>query len=241
MGTKSGALHGATQEWDPQRIVPQNSFTAAISRSISSGRDSRWSPSLIKVSTTSSRAKRDTSSTRVPPRHVRILHALQDVHRAAGLDQPAEQQMLAAVLDQPLGDRIGRFGIFRRPHPGALVLDLALDSVRELLPHQLFGEVHRRRDQHHAGDRAPPIAACAVARQQQRQPAAHRRADHHLRALGELRVDRDALLQPAADGAVIEVAARFAVAGIVEAHAGTALAFGPAIERRRPWCPSCRT
>ena len=33
---------------------------------------------------------------RVLPRHVGVLHALQDAHRAAGLDQAAEQEMLAA-------------------------------------------------------------------------------------------------------------------------------------------------
>src|SRR6516225_5111768 len=33
------------------------------------------------------------------PRHIRILHALEDAHRAAGLDHPAQQQMIAAFLD----------------------------------------------------------------------------------------------------------------------------------------------
>ena len=41
----------------------QNSPTALISRSRSSGRDRRWSPSLTSVSTTSSCANRDVSST----------------------------------------------------------------------------------------------------------------------------------------------------------------------------------
>src|SRR5690348_5410902 len=36
---------------------------------------------------------------RVPPGDVGILDALQDAHRTAGLDQPTEQQMAAAVLD----------------------------------------------------------------------------------------------------------------------------------------------
>ena len=47
------------------------------------------------------------------------------------------------------------------------------------------------------------------------------------------RIDREAFLQPAADGAVGEVAARFAVAGIIEPHAGAALSLGPAVERLR--------
>ena len=99
---------------------------------MSSGRDRRWSPSLISVSTTSSRAKRDDQFDRVPPRHVGILHALQDVHRAAGLDQAAEQQMLAAILDQLVGDRIGPFAEYSDGRSqSALVLDLALHRRRE--------------------------------------------------------------------------------------------------------------
>ena len=41
---------------------PAISSTAAISRSTSCGRDRRWSPSLISVSTTSSPASFETSS-----------------------------------------------------------------------------------------------------------------------------------------------------------------------------------
>ncbi len=44
---------------------------------------------------------------RVLPRHVRVLHALQDAHRTAGLDHAAEQEMLTALLDQAAGDEIG--------------------------------------------------------------------------------------------------------------------------------------
>ena len=45
------------------RLRPQNSATAASSRSMSSGRDSRWSPSLTSVSTTSSAPSRAVRST----------------------------------------------------------------------------------------------------------------------------------------------------------------------------------
>ena len=61
----------ALSPWVPGSVLPhrpgmttaQNSATAASRRSMSSGRDRRWSPSLTKVSTTSSWASRETSST----------------------------------------------------------------------------------------------------------------------------------------------------------------------------------
>ena len=39
------------------------------------------------------------------PGYVRVLHALQDVNRASGLDRRIEQEMAAPILDQPEGDR----------------------------------------------------------------------------------------------------------------------------------------
>ena len=63
--------------------------TAAISRSMSSGRDRRWSPSLISVSRRRRRPADARRAERVAPRHVGVLHALQDVDRAAGHDRRA--------------------------------------------------------------------------------------------------------------------------------------------------------
>src|SRR5690606_38545782 len=65
------------------------------------------------------------------------------------------------------------------------------------------------------------------------QPPAHGRADHYLRTAGKRRVDGDALLEPAADGAVEEIAARLAVTGIVKAHAGAPALLRPPVERLR--------
>ena len=45
----------------------------------------------------------------VPPGHVRIFDTLQNLNRAARLEQPAEQQEFAAVLDQRARDRIRLF------------------------------------------------------------------------------------------------------------------------------------
>ena len=55
---------------------------------------------------------------RVPPWHVGILSALQDANRTSHLDVTAEQQMVAALLDQSARNRIGR-AILRRPQPDA--------------------------------------------------------------------------------------------------------------------------
>src|SRR5665213_730227 len=88
----------------------------------------------------------------VPPRHVEVLHALQNMHGAASLDQAAKQKMPAAVgiFGRALSDYQGTDR--GRPHPRAVLLDLAPGCRREIFPHQFLGEVHRWRDQHHAGD-----------------------------------------------------------------------------------------
>ena len=41
---------------------------------------------------------------RMAPRHVRIAHALQDAHRAAGIEGLTFEQMRAALFDQMFGD-----------------------------------------------------------------------------------------------------------------------------------------
>jgi hypothetical protein len=89
---------------------------------------------------------------RMLPRHVGILRALQDMHRAADLDGAAEQQMAAALFDQRARDRI-RLAIGRRPQPHTLGFDLLTNLRRKTFPHQRFGKVRRRRDQHQSGER----------------------------------------------------------------------------------------
>ena len=142
--------------------------------------------------------------------------------------------MLAAVLDQAAGDQIGFLGILRGPRPGAVVLDLALDLGREALPHQLLGEIDRRRDQHQAGDGGRRAAWARRASSRTSSSASQPPMEEpitHLRPAAEGVEHRDAFLEPAADRAVGEVAARFAMAGIVEAHHGAAVLARPAIER----------
>ena len=63
--------------------------------------------------------------------------------------------------------------------------------------------------------------------------AAHARPDEHLRPLAELTEDGARLLQPAADGALLEAPLGLAMPRIVEPQAGAPLVPGPIGHRRR--------
>ena len=76
---------------------------------------------------------------------------------------------------------------------------------------------------------SPAARRCAF-REEQRQPAAHRRADHHLAARGRGE-HRPGLLEPAGNRPVLEAAAGTPVPGIVEAGHGEAASGGEGIER----------
>src|SRR5712672_3187481 len=110
----------------------------------------------------------------VLPRYVRVLRTLQDANRAPHTDGAAEQQLIATLLDQCACERI-RLAILRWPQPHALALDLPADLGRKPVPHQRFGKIRRRRDQHQAGQRCAAYPAPRdLARQQERHPATHR-------------------------------------------------------------------
>src|SRR5215467_11452347 len=81
------------------------------------------------------------------PWHIRIGDPLQDAHRASGLDQPTQQKMPAAVLDECRRDWIGLCRILRWTLPHAFRFELSLHTRGEAFPHQLLGEVHGWRDQ----------------------------------------------------------------------------------------------
>ena len=191
---------------------------------MSSGRDRRWSPSLTSVSTTSSRAKPRHQFDRVPPRHVGVLHALQDAHRASGLDQPAEQEMLAPLLDQPAGDRIGAFRILRRPQPGRR----SSRSARFTSAENFFHISSSVKSTAGAISTMPATAArppCVSSAPAPAAAPASRPSTSRPAPAGPRRSaskTASTFLKPAADRAVSEVAARFAVPGIVEADAGAA-------------------
>ena len=84
---------------------------------------------------------------RMLPWHIGVLRTLQDMHRTADLDRAAEQEMLAALLDQVAGDRVG-VAVFGRTQPYAGGLDLVSNFGRKPLPHQFLGKIGRRRNQH---------------------------------------------------------------------------------------------
>ena len=139
--------------------------------------------------------------------------------------------MLASVLDQVAGDRVGLFGILRRACPDTGLLDLTLDLRRKPLPHQLFSEIDRGRDEHEPRDaRICRRSARQFAAQQQREPASHRRADHDLRLAAKRFKYGERLLEPAADGALGEISAGLAVAGVIEARRRPAIRLRPSIE-----------
>src|SRR5262249_3888071 len=68
--------------------------------------------------------------------------------------------------------------------------------------------------------------------QEQRDPSTHRRADHDLRALAEGVEHAEGFLEPAADRAVGEDAAGFAMTGVIEAHASAAVRQRPRMQGR---------
>jgi hypothetical protein len=95
---------------------------------------------------------------------------------------------------------------------------------------QAVRHVDGGRKQDEPGD-PPPPGLCLGQCQQQRDPAAHRRADDdERRASGKVQ-HGGGLLQPARDRAVGEIAARFAMAGIVEPRDGASLARREGVER----------
>ena len=197
---------------------------------MSCGRDRRWSPSLISVTTAGSSARcstriiawrHGTSGSRMPWRM--CTGACERI-------APAEHQMTLAVLDQRARDRHRLGRIVGWPLEDAVRLDRSPRFGGERRPQQGLREVDRRRDQHEAG-RCPPLRR-EPPRGEQGKPAAHRRSDQHLRPLR--RGDRrEAVLEPRADRAVLEPAARFAMAGIIEAQERAAVLGGPAVERLR--------
>ena len=83
----------------------------------------------------------------------------------------------------------------------------------EARPEEVFGEVRRCRD---ADERMDP--RWPRERREQHDPPAHARPDQHLRPLHQRIEDRNRVFRPAADGAERGLAARCAVAEIVEAE-----------------------
>jgi hypothetical protein len=161
------------------------------------------------------------------PRHVGIGLAMEQPHRAVQRDRGGQKQMVAAVLDQGAGDGGGI------PIAAGNMDDAAFHDARALLevqrlPHQQFGEVQGGGDADQGSDSFLPRK-----RAQHGNPTTHGRSDQDQRSLGQA-VDRGQCVRgPDPDGAILELAAAAAVAGIIEAKHGMALL---GTERRQSGC-----
>ncbi len=143
---------------------------------------------------------------------------MQDAHRAGNIDRAIEQQVAATVLDQPARDQVRLFAVLGWPLDVAVALHALALVGRQLVVPDRLREIRRRRQQ-----RQCPHPLRTGQRQQQGDPAAHGRADDHLRARGQFIQHRQRITQPVADAAVRKAPAGRAVAGIVEAHEGATL------------------
>ena len=111
---------------------------------------------------------------RMAPGHVGVAHALQDAHRQVEMQRATiAEQMVAALLDQMLGDRI-RIAVERRLVIDAVALELGSHLGAHAVPHQPLGHVEGRRDQHETRQPVEPAGFGELAREQERDPAAHR-------------------------------------------------------------------
>src|SRR5437764_8202417 len=126
--------------------------------------------------------------------------------------------MAAPFLNEFARNQVGTIRIGGWPLPDTLLIDRAPYLGRHPVPHQLFGEIDRRRDQHNSANcgavlggvgfkPAPTGAASHLTDEQKRDPTAHRRAHENLRPPAKGIEYREAFLQPAADRTVVESAA----------------------------------
>lgn len=161
-------------------------------------------------------------------RHVGIGRSLQQPHREGQRQRVAQDQVGAAVLDQAAGDDVGLVGIVRGTREPPRRHQLAALLLGEPGPHPVLGEVGRGGD---ADEPRHPLGPRAG--HQERDPAAHRRADEHLRPRGPRVEDSERILGPVADRAIEEVAGTGAVAGIVEPQEGPPACPRPALEEER--------
>ena len=168
---------------------------------------------------------------------IRVLEArdvaLKDAGGRMAADEAVKQEMPAPVLDQRAGEDIGLGRIVGGNLPEAIAFDGGAHLRRSVRPDQRLGEIHRRGDERESGEARALAGVMQRAREQQREVAAHRRAHHDLWPVRLGAEHGEALFQPAADRPVEEVAAGLAMAGIVEAQEGAALARAEFVERAR--------
>ena len=142
------------------------------------------------------------------------------------------------------GDQIGLLRIFRRPPPGALLFDLLSDLGREALPHQRFGEIDRRRDQHQAGKLPPGAPAGAARRSRASRSEIHPPIDEPMaivRSAAKCREHRDSFLRASGRSCRRQNRRRIRHARNNRSACRRGLARSPIGRAPAPWCPSCRT
>ena len=117
----------------PRRLsIDHPAAMMSSSRAMSSGRDSRCSPSGTAATRVQSPERMRHQVERVLPRHVRVLQAVQDVHGAAGIERRVADQVAPAVLDQRARDGIGPVLVARGAQVDALLLDLPARGGRQV-------------------------------------------------------------------------------------------------------------
>ncbi len=155
-----------------------------------------------------------------------IRAALQNARRKWERQWAAQDQAGAAILDQAAGDDIG-LNIFVRNFDAAHGHDRFAFFVREPRPIAILGKVGRTCDSDQPRDLIRPFA-----REQQRHPTAHRRADQDDLTVDH--VDRGAgVFEPIADAAVLKIAIADAVARIVEPQEPLPRCLGPFFQSER--------
>ena len=135
--------------------------------------------------------------------------------------------MPAPVLDQRPCIEVSGGVVVGGEDDGAPLDDFLALCRSEPGPQQLFGEIGGAGD---ANERCNALRARQ--RRQQHDPAAHARADEDLRTLGQRIDDGDGVLAPAPDCALGEIAARCAMAEIVEAQIGAPVATAIILEKQ---------
>jgi hypothetical protein len=148
-----------------------------------------------------------------------------------GVDRPGHHPVLAPVLEQRPRIDIRLVGIVRPNLEEALFVQVALLCFLQLRLHELDREIRRGGNQHQAGDAFALAALAQFLDHPERDPRAHGRADENLPAGAEPAEHRQALAQPFRDRAVGEVAAGFAVPGIIVAQEGATTGRRPFVER----------
>ena len=154
------------------------------------------------------------------PRHVFILHALQDMNGTMGPDRRIEHEVPAPLLDKVERDPIRLVGIGRGYQAAAFGLQGCARLRRQFGEDQAFRHIDGRGDQHEPGQTLRLAGLSEGARAEQCEPSAHRGTDQDLRTVALRADDGERLFEPCADRSVRKISFRFPVAGIIETQIG---------------------